>query len=566
MGEEQGVPGGSHPPTGPFLDPVRLTELLSGASFPAALWSGAELRFLWVNRAFLELLQGSPPRFDALGMPVRGFLSDAESAMRFQDVAYTGLPQTVAQYEHRSLEGDLSYWQLTFLPMPGRFAGPSDVLLTGIDVSPSVRAERQSERLSVDLREAADLIDTTILSSLDAEEILQRVVVEATEAFNADWGWIADREPGAWVFRNVHGWPEETVGQRFREEELSLPRVAADARDVVAEDGSGGVSPEHEALLRQHDIGAFLVVPLFARGEVSAVIGFCWNAATHFVDAHLQLAEKLATSLSLALENARLYASERDAARTLHSAFFTVPERIDGIEFGHLYHSASVGTGIGGDFYDVIEAAPGKVGVVIGDVSGHGIAASAITALVKSSVRVEALGESSPEAIMARTNELVLREARADMFASAFVGMLDTRDGCLAYCLAGHPAPVLARHGQAPTLLPGPQVVIGVDAGARYVNNEACLEVGDLLVLYTDGLVEARDRRGTAYGVDRLRWAVGGLVNDEITTVPESLFLDAFSYAEGRLRDDVAILAMRRTEDGGDAPHQERLELPLAPA
>ncbi len=550
---------------GPFLEPAKLAELLSGASFPAALWSGSELRFLWANRAFTELLKGAPPQFDALGMPMRGFLSDAPSAMRFQDVAYTGLPQTDAEYEYVAADASVSVWQLTFLPVPGRFGRPHDVLFTGVDVTATVSAKRAEERVADDVRSAMELIDSTILSSLDADEILQRVVVEATEAFGADWGWIAVREQGAWRFRNVHGWPDDSLGQVFREEELSLPRLAAASAATVVEDGVGAVPYEHQELLDRHDIGAFLLVPLRARGETSAVIGFCWNSATRFVEAHLRLADKLASSLSLALENARLYGAEREAARALQSAFFQVPDRVDGVEFGHLYHSASSGARVGGDFYDVLRTSSGNVGVMIGDVAGHGTGVSALTALVKSSMRVEALREPSPCTVVERTNQLVLTEGRTEIFASAFLGMLDCDTGDLAYCLAGHPPPILARKGSAPMLLPGPEMLVGVEHGARYTNHQANLGLGDVLVLYTDGLVEARDRSGKAYGTERLRWAVSGVASEDITAVPQALFLDAFSYAEGRLSDDIAILALRRVDQAASSgPRQGRLELPVA--
>lgn len=547
--------------SGPYLEPSRLIELLGASAFPAALWSGTELRFLWANRSFVELLHGAPPRFDALGMPIRGFLSDAVSAMRFQDVAYTGLPQTDPEYEYTDAKGELSIWQLTFLPMPGRLGGPSDVLLTGIDVTAQVISRRLAQRASDDVRSAMDLIDTTILSSLEPEEVLQRVVVEATEAFGADWGWIADREPGSWRFRNVHGWPDETVGQRFADGELSLPRLAAFSSGVVLEDGSGLVSAEHRALLERHSIGAFVLVPLMSRGSVTAVIGFCWNEETRLHQAHEQLAAKLSTSLALALDNARLYTAERDAARTLQSAFQSPLPSIDGLAFGHLYHSASAGSRLGGDFFDVVPVSADKVGLMIGDLAGHGVESAALTTLVKHTMRVDALYETAPGSIVRRANEVLLREAPPEMFASAFLGMLDIGSGCMSYCLAGHPAPLLVRDGEPPAFLPGPQVVLGVESDVEYVTNETAMAEGDLLLLYTDGLVEARNRDGESYGADRLRWALGGLAREDVSQVPEAIFLDVFSHSEGRLEDDVAVLAVRRTERGASGPRQERLEL-----
>ncbi|MBE0476189.1 MAG: SpoIIE family protein phosphatase [Coriobacteriia bacterium] len=525
-----------------------LPAILGDAGFPAALWSGAELRFLWANRPFLDLIRESPPEVDALGMPVSGFLSDTRSAMLFQDAAYTGLPKTEPEYEYRASSGDVSYWQLTFLPVPGRFGQPCEVLLTGIDVTGKVRAERAAEHERTEMRNAMDLIDTTILSSLDAEEILQRVVVEATEALGADWGWIARRAKEGWVFRNVHGWPEESVGRWFREDEESLPRLAAERGAVVVEGGTRSVRTEHRELLERHDIGGFLLVPLLSRGDVGGVVGFCWNEPAPLGEAHRELADKLAVSLALALENARLYAAEREIVRTLQSAFLALPHRVEGLEFAHLYHSSANGIPIGADFYDLVQPEAGLVAVMLGGVSGRGLPAASMTALVKNSMRAEALRAAPPTEVVTHTSEIVRKEAGAGSFATAFFGVMDVRCGEMSYCLAGPPAPVLAPKGAPPSLLSEAQAAMGLRSRPSYGESRVGLSVGDLLVLYTEGLTDAADGRGRPFGTKRLLRSVADVAESPVDEIPQALFMDAFSYADGRMTDDVAILAMRRTE------------------
>ncbi len=294
------------------------------------------------------------PQWDLLGMPVRGFLSDTKSAVRFIDAAYTGQAFTDPEYEYHASWGEVSYWQLSYLPMPARIGDPFDVLLLAIDVSEQALVRHAMERESAELRSAMGLINNTILSSLDADEILQRVLVEATEVFKADWGWLAEREDGSWVFRNVHGWPVEMIGLAFREDELSLPGIAARSRTVVCASAEKNLSVDHRTLMERHDIGAFIMVPIMHKGEPTAVMGFCWDTEATFTDAVVEVADKLAISLSLALENARLYDSERRITRTLQSAFFSAPASLPGMQLGHLYHSASAGARVGGDVYDVI--------------------------------------------------------------------------------------------------------------------------------------------------------------------------------------------------------------------
>ena len=537
--------------------------LLEGASFPAALWSGSELRFIWSNAVFRDLLEDVRPQWDLLGMPVRGFLSDSHSAARFIDVAYTGQPVTEQEYEFRASWGEVSYWQLSYLPVPGRIGHPYDVLLVAVDVSASVADHRAKAEEDADLRRALDLIDVTVLSSLDAEDILQRVLIEATEALGADWGWIAERDGAAWVFRNVHGWPAEMAGLRFAEDDLSLPGLAARTGKALAVSQSDATRREHFELMVKHDIGAFALVPVKNRGEVGDVMGFCWDADITFGDAQRELLRKLELSLSLALENARQYADERRLTRTLRGAFFSAPRAIAGFEMGHLYHAASGVSAIGGDFYDVMPLPDGRVGVLIGDVSGHGAEAAGLTALVKSAMRAEALRLPSPESVMDRANELVLHGAAAHEFVSAFFGLVDGHSGHMAYSMAGHPPPVLLRAGSEPVLLQADGAVLGASGGRRYENRGTVLDIGDLLVLYTDGLIEARSPAGVAFGADRLLSAIAEVGHESAERVPESLFLSAFGHAEGRLRDDVAIVALRRTEPTGGFD-QGRLQLESA--
>jgi serine phosphatase RsbU (regulator of sigma subunit) len=550
----------------PLADPSRVAGLLEGSSFHAALWSGSELRFIWTNRAFRELLEDVRPQWDLLGMPVRGFLSDSHSAVRFIDVAYTGQPITEPAYEYRSPWGETTFWQLSYLPVPGRIGHPYDVLLVAIDVTRATIEQREREAEAAEVRRASNLIDVTVLSSLDAEDILQRVLIEATEVLGADWGWIAEKEVASWVFRNVHGWPAEMTGLRFAEDELSLPGLGARAGEALAVSQSDATRREHFDLMLRHDIGAFALVPVKSHGLVTGVMGFCWDADVSFSDAQRELLRKLELSLTLALENARQYDAERRLNRTLRGTFFSAPRAVPGFEMGHLYHAASGASAIGGDFYDVIPLDAGRLGVLIGDVAGHGSEAAALTALVKSAMRAEALRLPSPESVMERANELVLHGAADNEFVSAFFGLIDGTTGHMAYSLAGHPAPVLVRAATGEVApLPSDSGVLGAMGGMRYENRALTLDVGDMLVMYTDGLIEARSPAGEQWGPERLLRAVAASAAEPASSVPESLFLSAFSFAEGRLADDIAIVALRRTGAVGGFD-QGRLELDAAVA
>jgi serine phosphatase RsbU (regulator of sigma subunit) len=503
-----------------------------------------------MNNVFSDLLEDVRPQWDLLGMPVRGFLSDSRSASRFIDVAYTGQPITVPAYEFKTSWGDVTYWQLSYLPVPGRIGHPFDVMLLAVDVTLSIAERAAQEAIAADLRRAINLIDVTVLSSLDAEDILQRVLVEATEALGADWGWIAERDDGYWVFRNVHGWPAEMTGLKFREDEISLPSLVAKSGHALAVSQSDATRREHFELMLKHDIGAFALVPLKSRGAVTGAMGFCWDEDLAFGEAQLDLLQKLELSLSLALENARQYANERQLTRQLRGAFFGAPAAVPGFDMGHLYHALSGVGHVGGDFYDVIPLEAGRLGVLIGEVSARGAEAAGLTALMKSAMRSEALRLPSPESVMERANDLVLRGAEDHESVSAFFGLIDGATGHMAYSVAGHPSPVIVRADGVPVLLPDDGGHLGA-SGGRYATHDARLDVGDLLVMYTDGLVQARSPKGETFGTDRLLCACAEAAAEAAATVPETLFMSAFGFAEGHLTDDVAIVALRRTAAAG---------------
>ncbi|HZL07528.1 MAG TPA: PAS domain-containing protein, partial [Coriobacteriia bacterium] len=177
---------------------MALEQVFADAPFPVALWSSALLRFRWLNRACASLTEGDTASWDVLGMPYHGFLSEASCASRLIDVAYTAQPSADPWYV-RGEGSEQRVWRVSYLPVPAHLGDPNDVLLTAVEVTQSAHAELAERRKRDDLYAASSLINATILSSLDAEEILERVLAEATEALEADWGWFAERTEGSWV-------------------------------------------------------------------------------------------------------------------------------------------------------------------------------------------------------------------------------------------------------------------------------------------------------------------------------------------------------------------------------
>ncbi|NTW28569.1 MAG: SpoIIE family protein phosphatase [Coriobacteriia bacterium] len=288
-----------------------------------------------------------------------------------------------------------------------------------------------------------------------------------------------------------------------------------------------------------------LAVPVEARGERFGVMLLGDSEERRLDELTLEYAKRFADVIAQALANSEDFASEHRIAETLQEALLTVPASVRGVAFEHLYRSATVNTRVGGDFYDWFELARGRVGLVIGDVSGKGLEAAILTSVIKDTIRAYAHETSSPAVVMKRVNHALGRAARLPEFASAFFAVINTRDGEMTYCSAGHPpAVVLGKDGSA-RLLPGASPIIGVSDDMEYKDQRLVLGRDETVVLYTDGVTESRDGDGRFFGEDGLIFSLEAAVSSGANELPSVLMDDVTRFADGRLSDDIAIVSLR---------------------
>jgi serine phosphatase RsbU (regulator of sigma subunit) len=199
---------------------------------------------------------------------------------------------------------------------------------------------------------------------------------------------------------------------------------------------------------------------------------------------------------------------------------------------------------VGGDFYDIFELDEGKVAIVVGDVSGKGLEAARLTSLLRDGIRAYALETENPARALERVNELVRRSSPVDSFATVFLGVLDVQTGWLRYTAAGHPPALISRAPDAEFLGETPASIVGAFNGAKFGFGEAQLEPGEVLVLYTDGVLEARSD-GEMFGEERLLTAVGGVRDEPLERMPEAVVDKVLEFAGGHLRDDTVVMCVR---------------------
>jgi predicted ester cyclase len=200
---------------------------------------------------------------------------------------------------------------------------------------------------------------------------------------------------------------------------------------------------------------------------------------------------------------------------------------------------------VGGDFYDFLELQDGRLGLVVGDATGHGMPAALVMATTRGMLRAVVQSLESPGEVLARVNEALVADIPPSMFVTCFYGVLDPKDGHLSYANAGHNLPCRWHDGQAEELR-ARGMPLGLMPGMPYEEKETILASGDSTLIYSDGLVEAHDPQGEMFGFPRLRELVAG--HGEERSLGDFLLKQLYSFVgDGwEQEDDITVVTLLR--------------------
>lgn len=373
---------------------------------------------------------------------------------------------------------------------------------------------------------------------------MQRVISDATKAIGCEAAIVILREQKQWIIRYAYGFPEEIIGLKLSERQALAMAFVAQAKKAVAFNDAYNDSRLDTEQMQAYQIRSVLIAPLIARGQDIGCLSFQYRTKkVSFTAEQIDFADKLAATVSLAIENANLYAAERHISQTLQEALLTMPENIPGLDFSYLYHSASQSSKVGGDFYDLFELEHNRVGVTIGDISGKGLPAATLTSLVRNVIKVYSYEENLPASVMTKTNKIVLKSTRVDIFTTVLFGILDLNTGLFTYCCCGHPPAIIKKQENKALMLEANSPAIGVLASLNFVSSVVQLQRGEILILYTDGVTEAR--RGLEFfGLDRLQQLVTALPAKTPSEVVPTIFNQLTQFTGGNFKDDIALLAL----------------------
>ncbi len=399
----------------------------------------------------------------------------------------------------------------------------------------------------------------TLMSSLDYEETLRNVAWLAVPEI-ADWCAVelvdergtrqrvvvAHLDPAKLelaerlrAFEPEELDPDRGVGRILR---TGMSELYQDIPDEVL--ATAAVDDEHLALLRSLGFRSVLLVPLRARGRTFGVMTLVTaESMRRFADADREFAEQVAGRAAVAVDNALLATARRHTAETLQRSLLpdVVPE-LDGWNVATFYRAARAVEEIevGGDFFDFYETDDAWI-VLLGDVTGKGVEAAALTSLVRHGTRFLSRYERSPSQILVRLNE-ALSEQRGLLLCTAVCVRLEREQAVIAS--AGHPAPLVVRDDGRVREIGTTGPILGAWTGKPPAERAVKVAPDETLFLYTDGVIDTlgEDER---FGSERLKRALAehaGVAPDELLSSLEA-GLDRFQV--GAQADDTAALALR---------------------
>ncbi|CCH85780.1 Serine phosphatase RsbU, regulator of sigma subunit (modular protein) [Modestobacter italicus] len=392
---------------------------------------------------------------------------------------------------------------------------------------------------------------------------LARLVVPAL----GDWCWVlvtdergrlrdmasAHRDPGRgaelerYVRTMVAGMTEHAAARVVLRtgQPVVLPELDADFIERALDD------PAARRALTRLDPTAGLAVPLVARGQTLGVLGL-YTAADRgpHTQAEIDTAREVGRRAGVALQQARLFGQQRQLAEVLQRSMLTAPPAPDHCEIAVRYVPAAAGAEVGGDWYDAFVQPDGATMLVIGDVVGHDSRAAAAMGQLRGLLRGIGHHTGGTPAEVLTGLDRAGAGLDLDAMATALVARLEQDDPELAesrtrvrWSTAGHPPPLLVDPDGTVTLLDGdaPDLLLGVEPDRPRTDRVATIERGGTLLLYTDGLVERRDRDLDA-GIAELVRVLGGLTELPLQQLCDRL-LERMYLPD--TEDDVALLAVR---------------------
>lgn len=441
------------------------------------------------------------------------------------------------------------------------------------------RMEEERQIIIEFLHRSADDIG----SGANREKIYRRIVRATALSCGAMSACVYEKTPdGKLVAKACEGlFPPQTlkIGKQKSDElrskfiENALRREIIEPNEgvvgEVATSGKGVLIKDalKDPRLIKHDddslkIRSFMVVPMVFRDQLSGVLAIANPiSGKAFSETDFSLARSLGEQCALALQNAEAVSAlilknklEFDLRLASSVQRYLLPEKVpqsDKLEFDVKYLPQQL---IGGDFYDFFKLPSGKIGVVIGDVSGKGISAAILMALCQTKLRYIAATGKSPAQTLKLLNAEMVHAMRSDMFITIIYLIIDPDSTSVKFARAGHELPLIAhaKGGKSATPIKSSGMALGMVSSELFdeIIEDASFEIdsGDVLVLYTDGLTEASNPEGKEFSSKKLAETVSTLRSRNVNDLNDEIIksVESFMTPEKKYGDDLTLLTIKK--------------------
>ncbi len=417
----------------------------------------------------------------------------------------------------------------------------------------------------------------SVAQSIELETVLKVSLEKVMEAFKVTSGGIYLKDLGT----------DQLILQTYRG---LTPAFVVDKSKILPSDGCAGWAfknnevfssfgrPEAGFICKDADrlmgIDCLVASPIAAPRRIHGVIELFAPVSRRLSLDEAHLIKVISDQIGIAVENARLYeesrknvvkltelqkelatsnkrlqvhlSQESHIAEILQKSLLPRrPPKIPDIKIASRLISATATADVGGDFYDFIELGNDKIAIVLGDVCGSGIDAATLTGMAKNTIRAFAWEDPNVSSILNRANRVICTQTDPSKFVAIFLGIIDLNTRVLDYCVAGQPKPFLMRADKKIAQLESDvMLALGIESDSLYSSKSVNLEKNDTLIIFTDGLIEAR-RNKELFGEERIIKILQQGSRYSLDELVDSMLASAKTFAGGRLRDDVAIVSLR---------------------
>lgn len=430
----------------------------------------------------------------------------------------------------------------------GRRFGPREVeFLCTIanQVAMAIDNAKLYERLNRRSGELSSLLQMSeaITSTLELREILSLLSKKFMAVPNVDVVVLLayDADTGRFRYLDGHGLKQNNRKSAYMQLALPIAKDALAAGCPICCELSGKPQQTNSAGAMEN-YASTICIPLTAAERIVGAVALFSSKPKAFSQSTMSTLTALAKLAGVAIHNALIYKHKYDIARSLQFQLVpTVPLTAEGLDIGHKFLPARE---VGGDYYDVINVVPGKVGIVIADVAGNSVPAAMYTSMGKHVLRAYAVEDNPPADVLRRLNRIACEETQSEVFISLFYGVFDASNKSFSYACAGHEPPMLIHPDGSIDRLQADGLLIGIKSSIQFEEKTVQLESESILVLFTDGVIDSASA-DCKFSVRDIADIVARNKLKSAQELADNIYAGLIDVSAAGTHDDVALVVLK---------------------